>query len=123
MSIELTTLIREQAGQCLVMAGAGIVFMIFYRFFGILSGRAGLPGWVCGVLELVFWLAAAVITFQFLYYCAYGRISVHSICAFAAGVLLWRKCFCGIILPTECEGKRTRGLRKRHGKKKKEQAV
>lgn len=123
MSIELTDLIKEQASQCLVMLGAGIAFMLFYQLCSFLCGQVKIHKWIRICLEICFWLAAAVITSQFLYYCAYGRISVHAVCAFAIGVLLWKKCFCGIIFPTHCEGKRTRGLRKRHGKKKKEQTI
>lgn len=123
MSLVFTDLIKEQAMQCLIMFGAGIAFMLVYQLCAFLIRPTALREGVRAALEIVFWLAAAVMISQFLYYCAYGRLSVHCVCAFAAGALLWKKCFCGIIHPTYCEGKRIRGLRKKHGKKEKEQSV
>ena len=97
MNINLTDLIKGQAFQCLVMAGAGIVFMMFYQICSFFCKKAGPTKWIRWVIEPIFWLTGAVITAQFLYYCAYGRISVHSAAAFGAGVLLWKNFFCGIM--------------------------
>ena len=122
MNIALTELIREQAFQCLVMTGAGIVFMMLYQLCSFLCRQIGPGPWVRWILEPVFWLGSALMTAQFLYYCAYGRVSVHSAAAFGAGVLLWKIFFCGIIDATHFQGNRIRGIR-RHGKKEKEQSV
>lgn len=123
MSIAITELIKEQAYECFIMFCAGMAFMLFYQVCSFLLSFIQIAKWIKAGLEIVFWLAAAVMTSQFLYYCSYGSLSVHCICAFAAGVLLWKTCFYGIILPTQHEGNRTRGLRKRHGKKKKKQSI
>ena len=100
MNLALTELIRAQAFDCLVMAGAGVAFMLFYQLCSFLCQRAALGKWARWVLEPAFWLASALITAQFLYYCAYGQISVHSAAAFGAGVLLWKIFFCGIMSST-----------------------
>lgn len=123
MKFVLTDLIKEQAVQCLVMFCAGILLMAFYQICSFLSKQVTIYRWIRAVLEIFFWFTAAVAVSQFLYYCAYGSISIHATAAFVAGVLLWKKCFCGIILPTHCEGKRTRGLGNNNDKKKKEQSV
>ncbi len=93
----LTELIKEQASQCAVMFGAGIAFMVFYQFCSMLSKRITLNKWARAGVELVFWLITAIMLSQFLYYCAYGGLSLHVAVAFGAGALLWKKFFYGII--------------------------
>lgn len=97
----LTDLIKEQAGQCAVMFGAGIAFMFFYQLCSLASKRIALNKWLRAGIELIFWLAAAVMISQFLYYCAYGSLSLHTGVAFGAGALLWKKFFCGIMSSTQ----------------------
>ena len=101
MNIAFTELIREQAFQCVVMVGAGIAFMLLYQLCSFLCQRAAPGKWLRWILEPAFWLVSALMTAQFLYYCAYGRVSVHSAIAFAAGVLLWKIFFCGIMSADE----------------------
>lgn len=123
MSIVFTDLIKEQVLQCLVMACAGVVFMTFYQLCSFFSKKTHIKVWIRAGLELFFWVMAAVITSQFLYYCAYGSLSFHTFVAFAAGVLLWKKFFCDIMASSQNKGHRTRGLKKKHGKEKKKQSV
>lgn len=99
--IVLTDLIKEQALQCAVMFGAGIGFMVFYRLCSMASKRITLNKWIRAGIELIFWLTAAVMLSQFLYYCAYGSLSLHTAAAFGAGALLWKKFFCGIMDATD----------------------
>lgn len=123
MKIVLTDLIKEQAAECLIMLGAGIAAGIFYQVCSFLSRWLGLNRWIRMAAEPVFWLAAALLFSQFLYYCAYGSMSAHTIAAFGAGVLLWIKFFCGIIIPNKEEAARTRGWKRKNGKEKKKQSV
>ena len=123
MNIVLTELIREQAFECLIMFGAGAAMGILYQICSFLSGKVRVNRWIRMGAELLFCLAAAILFSQFLYYCAYGSLSLHTITAFGAGVLLWMKFFCGIIIPDKKEEAHTRGLRKRNGKEKKKQSV
>lgn len=123
MNIVLTDLIKEQATECLIMFGAGIAFALFYQTGSLISGRIPISKWIRPGVELLFWLAAALMFSQFLYYCAYGKLSLHTIAAFAAGVLLWMKWFCDIIMRNNGKGTRIRGLKKRNGKKEKKQSV
>lgn len=123
MTFAITELIKEQAFHCLIMAGGGVAFMIFYQICSFAGRLAGMGRAARAALEILFWAAAAVMVWQFLYYCAYGSLSIHAIAAFAAGALLWKLCFCGIIAPAHNQEKRIKGLGKKYGKKKKEQSV
>lgn len=123
MNIVLTQLIKEQAFECLIMLGAGAAAGILYQLCSFLSGRVRINRWIRMGAELIFWLAVAVLFSQFLYYCAYGSLSLHTIAAFGAGVLLWIKIFCGIIIPDKDAEAHTRGLRRKNGKEKKKQSV
>lgn len=93
----VTELIREQAVQCAVMFAAGVLVMTLYRIFRntLAVIRVPHPAAVAG--ELAFWAGAAAITYNFLYFCAFGDLSFHSAGAFAIGALLWKKYFCDII--------------------------
>lgn len=93
----LTDLIREQILQVTVMFGAGIGVALCYQLMQLFC-RAVRPGKAVRFLtEVLFWILAAVWTIQFLYYCAYGRLSFHAACGFGAGALLWKICFYDII--------------------------
>lgn len=91
----LTELMRMQLYQVAIMLCGGIALGCLYDIKGwIYPKETGVGGWVC---EIIFWMLASYLTFEFLYYCAYGDLSFHSFCALAVGVLLWRKLFRGTI--------------------------
>lgn len=123
MNLQLTDLIKEQGAQCLIMFAAGIAMAVFYQICSLILSRIQVSKWIRMGAEPVFWLTAAVLFSQFLYYCAYGRLSFHIIGAFAAGVLLWMKFFCGIIGRDNCRNVKVRGSEKKNGKEKKKQSV
>ena len=119
----ITDLIREQAFQCLVMLAAGIAVMILYQIFRNTCVLLRVPAPVRWIAEVVFWLAAAVMTYQFLYYCAYGRLSFHSAAAFTAGALLWKKFFYAIIDKIYTDIHMKQGIQNKNGEKEKKQPV
>lgn len=119
----ITELIRDQVTAVTVMFGAGICVAMLYQVFGCTikrrAGRAPLKI----LLEISFWAAAAFIASKFLYYCAYGKLSVHGAVAFALGALLWKLCFCDIIYKI-CAFFETRlKIEKDHGKEETKQSV
>ena len=119
----LTELIKEQAFQCAVMAGAGVFIMTMYRLFRNTCALIKLaPVWAAAA-ELFFWILAAAAASHFLYYCAYGRLSVHAAVSFAAGALLWKKMFCGIIDKIYMKLHIRQGIQNKHGEKEKKQPV
>jgi hypothetical protein len=119
----LTELIREQAFQCAVMAGAGVVIMTAYRVFRNTCGLIKPQNKLAAVMEITFWILAAVVTSYFLYYCAYGRLSVHAAVSFAAGAILWKKMFCDIIDRIYMKLNIIQGIYNRYGEKEKKQSV
>lgn len=123
MNIQLTELIREQSCECLVMFCSGAALMMLCECSSRVSRRIRLNKWWRIGLELIFWLAAAVMVSEFLYYCAYGKISVHSIAAFGVGLLLWKAGFCGKIHPNTQTKNRIKGLKEIHGEKKKKPGI
>lgn len=48
-------------------------------------------------IEGAFWISAAVILCKFLYYGAFGRLTLYSVAGFFAGLLLWKKLCCVIL--------------------------
>lgn len=121
MSVSFTALIREQSYECLIMFGSGIMFMIGWQICTAIWRQGRVRRWIRTTLEIIFWLAAAAIVSEFLFYGAYGKISAHAIVSFLAGLLLWKHCFYGII--TLYGEKWLKNSRKRNGKEEKKQSI
>ena len=49
------------------------------------------------MVESLFWSVSTLIISMFLYYCAWGKLSVHGGLGFFTGLLLWKKMCCAII--------------------------
>ncbi|MBP3385049.1 MAG: hypothetical protein J6M22_06265 [Firmicutes bacterium] len=119
----LTELICDQVRGVTVMFGAGIAVAFMYQLFLWVCSITVRRGWLEAILEIAFWAGAAAFAGKFLYYCAHGQISVHTICAFACGAILWKFCFYDIIYSV-CTFFETKfGIRKKHGKKEKKQSI
>lgn len=112
----LTDLIKDQIFESAVIFAAGIGLGALRSLFvfckGTLTELCGDP--LCGkcdstsrrrqgqeaflsLLEILFWIFAAVYTTGFLGYAAYGALSVHVFLMMFLGVLLWRRIFYGKI--------------------------
>ena len=92
----LTELITRQAGTLAVMAGAGVLTETLWQVLRLLQRRAS-SKCIRLLQESLFWAVCCAVIPEFLYYAAYGRLSVHAFLGFSAGVLLWKKICCGII--------------------------
>ena len=92
----LTEFITRQAGTLAVMAGAGVLTETLWQVLHLLQQRAS-SKYFRLVQEALFWAVCCAVIPEFLYYAAYGRLSVHAFLGFFAGVLLWKKICCGII--------------------------
>lgn len=119
----VTELIKEQCFQCAVMAAAGTGVMILYQIFNGLLRVISVSRGIAGVSEIVFWAVMASLTWHFLYYCAYGRISFHSAMAFAAGALLWKIFFYDIIDKIYARIYMKQGNCNKHGEKETQQSI
>lgn len=90
MTIQLTELIVSQAKTAAVMFCAGILVESLWQLKDCLQRMD--PGRGLWVLEeILFWAASGTALSAFLYYCAYGRISIHACTGFFIGLLLWKK--------------------------------
>lgn len=93
LNIILTDLIKTQIFETLVMLGCGMVIALLYGLFTRHIKIFIKNGIIAATYEILFWVFAGILTCQFLYYCSYGEISVHVICAFVCGVFLWNLLF------------------------------
>lgn len=103
MNVTLTALIVSQAKTFLVMMAAGILTETLWQVkkraqtrLGRIAGGRKRSLWVSA--EAVFWIAAAGILSGFLYYCAYGKLSLHAGAGYFIGLLLWKKILQCVIL-------------------------
>ena len=107
MKIQLTALIVEQLRTVGVMMAAGVFVeslwqvrcFLLKRFHRRLSTRQTTFAAVFAraAIETHFWMAATLVVSFFLYYCAWGKLSVHAAVGFFTGLLLWKKMCCDII--------------------------
>ena len=93
----MSELIKSQSFHIIVMCSSGMLFMIIWEIASwarraLSFGRAS-----ASFLEIILWIFQSFIASAFLYYCAYGRLSVHCLIFFIAGIVLWNTFFSGII--------------------------
>lgn len=93
LNLVLTDLIKTQIFESLVMLGCGMVIALLYGLFTKHIKIHMKNRIIAATYEILFWFFAGILTCQFLYYCSYGEISVHVICAFVCGVFLWNLLF------------------------------
>jgi len=101
----LTDLIKEQMKTFAVMASAGIFTETLWQLKTYANHiavtktkRKKRAQKIIRIIpEAAFWVIAAVALPAFLYYCAYGKISLHAAAGFLTGLLLWKKLSHGII--------------------------
>ena len=99
-----TELIMTQAKTLGVMAAAGIMVETLwqlkrYMWHGVYKAGNTSAGErkqyryisvLKYVLDMGFWILAAMTISMFLYYSAYGKLSVHALLGFLIGFLLWK---------------------------------
>jgi len=103
MKIELTELIEMQMKTISVMFCAGIFTETLWQIKNRLQYMAG-SALTRIFEELFFWAACGAALSEFLYYCSYGKISLHAAIGFLAGLLLWKRICCAIITPWQEKG-------------------
>lgn len=93
LNLVITNLIKTQIFESLVMFGCGMVIALLYGVFTRHIKIYIKNKIIAATYEVLFWFFSGILTCQFLYYCSYGEINVHSICAFVCGVFLWKFLF------------------------------
>lgn len=129
----MSNLFLIQAKDIVIMLYCGLTVQMLYDILNFYRRKKPHARWFFVSSELVFWLLAALLASWFLYYCCYGKLSIHAFLAMVAGMLLWRFCVgrkistlirntCGIIKGNiTCKDSNRRD--KKYGKKKKKPAV
>lgn len=95
MKIVLTDLIILQAKAVAVMFCAGVLVGSLWQLKKYAKHRLSRRAKV--IIEIAFWICAAIAISRFLYYCAFGRLTLYSVIGFFAGLILWKKLCCGIL--------------------------
>lgn len=94
----MTDLIARELHQIFIMFCCGLSMMVLFMGRDQLMKRCGSRKLLKAVIYLVFWLCAAFLFYRFLYSASHGVVTVYGLLAMAAGILLWKKVICGIIL-------------------------
>ena len=95
MKIVLTDLIILQAKAVAVMFCAGVLVESLWQLKKYAKPKVSRRA--KGIIEIAFWICAAIAISRFLYYCAFGRLTLYSVIGFFAGLILWKKLCCGIL--------------------------
>ena len=97
MIASINPLILNQSFEFVIMLFAGMTIMLFHDLYLLLRNKLKPGKRVSFIQDILFWLFAALLTSSFLYYCSFGRLSIHALLAFGIGAVLWKKYFCGTI--------------------------
>ena len=93
----MTTLIRNEMWEMFYMLYAGLAVMLLFSVRNEIMNRCRRYERLCKCIYLLFWILAAFLFSQFLYRASYGAMSWYGLAAFGAGMILWKKVFCGIL--------------------------
>lgn len=95
----MSELVRSQLNIFFVMVMGGLAAGLVLEVFRTFGERRSSGRLMRAMLELAAFAAAGFLTSEFLFYCDNGKVSFEGIGSFIAGLLLWKKCFCGILNP------------------------
>ena len=95
----MTELVRSQLNIFFVMSLGGLAAGLVLDVFRIFSQRRGCGKAVAAVLELTAYISVGFLISEFLFFCDNGKVTFEGIASFLSGLLLWKKCFCGILNP------------------------
>ncbi|MEE0742001.1 MAG: spore cortex biosynthesis protein YabQ [Emergencia sp.] len=104
----MTALIKAELIQLLIMFYCGLAIMMVFTVRDRFIARCARYKRLCILIYLGSWLCAAFLFSHFLYRGSHGVVTMYGILAMAAGILLWKKAICGIIMSVQ-EGWRAEG--------------
>lgn len=99
MKLAVNPLIMDQSFEFVIMLFAGMTLMLFYEIFSLIKNKTKPRPSISFIQDILFWFFASILTSSFLYYCSFGRLSVHAMVAFGLGAILWKSVFYDIISP------------------------
>lgn len=95
----INQLIVNQVFEFVIMLCSGMTLMFFRDLFLLVQKKLRPRKSILFLQDMLFWLFSSLLLSSFLYYCSYGKISVHAVIAFGLGALLWKKFFYDILKP------------------------
>lgn len=93
----MTDLMHRELMAVAYMVIAGMSVMMVYQSGKYLLERIKGYKRLYIILYLLFWITVGYIFSQYMYEATYGLIFWYTLPAFAAGCILWKKLFCGIL--------------------------
>lgn len=99
----MTALIEREVYELFMMFYCGLSVMLLFTAGEKVIERCGGRRILCGTLYLGMWICASFLFSEFLYSASRGVVSLHGLVAAGAGILLWKKVICGILLPSKRE--------------------
>lgn len=95
----MTPLIKAELFQLLIMFYCGLAIMMIFTVRDRLCKRWHRYKRLGVFLYLGSWLCAAFLFSHFLYRGSHGVVTVYGLLSMTAGILLWKKWICGIMIP------------------------
>ena len=89
----MSEIILSQAYDIFIMWAGGMTAMLLRDVLDWFQWKSKPSKAVAFCQDILFWILAAVLASSFLYYCAYGLVSVHAVGAFCIGAAFWKASF------------------------------
>ncbi len=96
----MTALIQRELTELFIMFYCGLAIMVLFTGRDRLMERCGTRRRLAVVIYFGTWLCAAFLFSQFLYHASHGVVTLYGLLSMGAGILLWKKYICGIMIPT-----------------------
>ena len=93
----MTELVRSQLNIFFVMTAGGMAAGLVLYVFRTFARMRRLGKVMAAVVEISAWIGTGFMLSEFFYYCDNGKVSFEGIASIIAGLLLWKKFFCGIL--------------------------
>lgn len=105
----MTALIERELHEVFLMFYCGLSMMMLFTAGQRIIDRCRERRMLCRIIYLGMWICASFLFSRFLYSASRGVISLHGLLAAGAGILLWKKVICGILLPSKKENRDKNG--------------
>ena len=93
----MTSFIKGEIIDIIIMIYAGFAIMLIFETKKSIAKKLGFSRRVSIDIDIACYVFSGILAGNFLYYCSYGKVTIHSILALITGVLLWKKFLYGII--------------------------
>ncbi len=102
----MTQLIQAQLLTITIMFCCGVCGGLIRELYTAAAASVRLKGGLRGIYEASYFLCLGFLFSEFNLFCENGRLSFTGIISFLAGLLLWKRFFCGILNLGDCDEKK-----------------